>query len=73
MTDRQQDFDVRVSGERGNGVQALSVLVAASSHDDAKAQAVSLAELDGWRNVRVLWAVIYPPHRRTRPTTAITD
>ena len=72
MTERQ-DYDVRLSAERRDGVQALSVLVAADSHDDAKAQAVSLSELDGWRNVQVLWVVIYPPTRRTRPTHAITD
>ena len=73
MTDRQQDYDVRLSGEKRDGVQALSILVAAMSHDDAKAQAISLAELEGWRSVRVLWAVIYPPSRRTRPSQAITD
>lgn len=68
-----QDYDIRLSGERQSGVQALSILVAGTSHDDARAQAISLAELDGWRNVRVLWAVLYPAKLKVRPTRAITD
>lgn len=75
MQPRPQTWDVRANALKGETRVGLSLLVEAVTKPEAERHARTTIECDeaGYRDVRIEWAIVYPPKQRPRAQQAITD
>jgi hypothetical protein len=69
----QLTWDVRANAVRKGTRSRLSILAKAPTREAAELEATQQILAQGWADVVIEWAVLYPPSRPRAARTAITD
>lgn len=66
-------WDVRANAVRDGARLGLSILAKAPTREAAEIEATQQIIAQGWSDVVIEWATLYPPHRPRPAGRAITD